>query len=122
MLGRGTTVVAHPDGDLAAYLESLRRLVDVGPAALLVGHGPAVEEDPTAVLEFHLAHRRHRLEQVVRVVAEHGRITPQGIVEVVYAEYDRAVWPAALMSTVAAIEHLVDAGRLVHDGDRVALP
>lgn len=122
VLGRGTTVVAHPDGDIAAYLDSLRRLVDVGPAALLVGHGPAVEEDPTAVLEFHVAHRRHRLEQVVVVVTEHGLITPEGIVEVVYAAYDRAVRPAALMSTLAAIDHLVEAGRLVRRDDRVGLP
>ena len=122
VLGRGTTVVAHPDGDLPAYLDSLRRTIDLGPAALLVGHGPAVTEDPVAVLEFHLAHRAHRLEQVVDVVAEHGPVTVMGIVEVVYAAYDRAVWPAARLSTLAAIDHLVAEGRLRADGDRVAVP
>ena len=122
VLGRGTTVVAHPDGDIERYLESLRRVVDLGPASLLVGHGPAVTEDPTAVLEFHLAHRRYRLAQVEQVVAEHGPVTPMGIVEVVYAAYDRSVWGAALLSTRAAIEHLVAAGRLERDGEQVVLP
>lgn len=122
VLGRGTTVVAHPDGTLAGYLDSLRRTIDLGPAALLVGHGPAVTEDPTAVLEFHLAHRAFRLEQVVATVARLGPITPQGVVEDVYADHDRAVWPAALASTLAAVEHLVAEGRLAWDGPRLVAP
>lgn len=119
VLGRGTTVVAHPDGTLEGYLDSLRRTIDLGPAALLVGHGPAVTEDPTAVLEYHLAHRRHRLDQVVAVVAERGPVTPQEVVEVVYAAYDPVVWPAALASTLAAVDHLVATGSLRWAADRL---
>ncbi|HVE30256.1 MAG TPA: MBL fold metallo-hydrolase, partial [Mycobacteriales bacterium] len=40
VLGRGTTVVAHPDGRLADYLDSLRRLHELGTRAVLPGHGP----------------------------------------------------------------------------------
>lgn len=119
VLGRGTTVVAHPDGTLAGYLESLRRVIDLGPASLLVGHGPAVSEDPTAVLEFHLAHRRFRLDQIVAVVTSHGPLTPMGIVEVIYADVDRRVWPAALSSTLAAVEHLTATEVLRWDGDEL---
>lgn len=117
VLGRGTTVVAHPDGTLAGYLDSLRRTIDLGPAALLVGHGPAVTDDPTAVLEFHLAHRRFRLDQIVETLREHGPLTPRGIVEIVYAAYDERVWPAAESSTRAAAAHLLAEGRLERDDE-----
>ena len=114
VLGRGTAVVAHPDGTLSGYLDSLRRLLDLGPAALLPGHGPSIDEDPEAVLRFYDAHRRHRLEQVVAVLADGDR-TAREVVEVVYAAYDEAVWPAATASTIAAFEHLEAAGRIVVD-------
>ena len=46
VLGRGTSVVTHPEGDVVAYLESLRRVHDLGPSALYCGHGPELTEDP----------------------------------------------------------------------------
>ena len=116
VLGRGTTVVAHPDGTLSGYLDSLRRLLDLGPAALLPGHGPAMHEDPAAVLRFHLEHRAFRLQQVLAVLAA-GPRTAEQVVEIVYADHDRAVWPAAVASTLAAFEHLEEVGRVrVVDG------
>ncbi len=61
ILGRGTTVVAHPDGRLGDYLDSLRRLrsltVDDGVHTVLPGHGPVLEDAQGAV-EFYLAHAR----------------------------------------------------------------
>lgn len=118
ILGRGTTVVAHPDGTIGAYLESLRRVLDLGPAALLPGHGPAVTEDPAAVLRFHLDHREFRLDQVRRVLEDRGGATAAEVVEVVYAGYDRAVWPAATASTAAAFAHLAERGEVSLDGER----
>jgi glyoxylase-like metal-dependent hydrolase (beta-lactamase superfamily II) len=67
VLGRGTTVVAHPDGKLGAYLHSLHRLRDLAEAhevaEIWPGHGPVVN-DALATLDFYLAHRRQRLDQV----------------------------------------------------------
>ncbi len=67
VLGRGTTVVAHPDGRLADYLESLQRLGSLAHGgrigSVLPGHGPALD-DATAVIDGYLAHRSQRLEQV----------------------------------------------------------
>src|SRR6185436_18114660 len=67
VLGRGTTVVAHPDGKLGAYLDSLDRLHALAAErevrAVWPGHGPVLD-DALAVLDFYLAHRRDRLEQV----------------------------------------------------------
>ena len=65
VLGRGTSVVTHPEGDVVAYLESLRRVHDLGPSALYCGHGPELTEDPGAVLDFYLAHRAYREHQLL---------------------------------------------------------
>jgi glyoxylase-like metal-dependent hydrolase (beta-lactamase superfamily II) len=104
ILGRGTTVVAHPDGVLAEYLASLRRLRDLGDVIVLPGHGP---ELPSAgvVAEQYLAHREQRLEQVRDALAA-GASTAQQVVEIVYADVDRVLWPAATLSVLAQLEYL----------------
>src|SRR3954464_11661881 len=75
ILGRGTTVVAHPDGRLSDYLDSLQRLRDLAETdvdALLPGHGPVVK-NPLAVLDFYVTHRQERLDQVRAAVAAGDR-------------------------------------------------
>jgi glyoxylase-like metal-dependent hydrolase (beta-lactamase superfamily II) len=104
ILGRGTTVVAHPDGVLADYLVSLRRLRELGDVMVLPGHGPELPSAGVAA-EQYLAHREQRLEQV-RVALAAGASTAREVVEVVYADVDRALWPAATMSVLAQLEYL----------------
>ncbi len=112
VLGRGTTVVAHPDGALRPYLASLARLRalvdDVPVIRLLPGHGPVVD-DPAGVLDFYRAHRAERLEQVRAAVAAGAR-TPRAVVERVYADVDRILWPAAELSVRAQLDYLREAG------------
>ena len=121
VLGRGTTVVAYPDGDLTAYLESLRRVMELGPGSLLPGHGPELVEDPAAVLEFYHAHRRFRQAQLLAVL-EDAPATPPELVARIYADVDRRVWKAAEASTRATLRALCDAGRVRPlDGERFAL-
>ncbi|MFI6934042.1 MBL fold metallo-hydrolase [Streptomyces sp. NPDC050287] len=112
ILGRGTTVVAHPDGRLGDYLDSLRRLrsltVDDGVHTVLPGHGPVLEDAQGAV-EFYLAHRAHRLAQVETAV-EDGYRTPGQVVAHVYADVDRSLWPAAELSVRAQMEYLEEHG------------
>ncbi|UPK75435.1 MBL fold metallo-hydrolase [Nocardioidaceae bacterium SCSIO 66511] len=108
VLGRGTTVVAQPDGDLGAYLDSLRllrRLVDErGVRRLLPGHGPVID-DPAGVLDGYLAHRAERLEQVRAAVAA-GAVSARDVVERVYADVDESLWPAAEQSVAAQLAYL----------------
>ncbi|MFF6786893.1 MBL fold metallo-hydrolase [Streptomyces sp. NPDC012510] len=112
VLGRGTTVVAHPDGRLGDYLDSLRRLrsltVDDGVHTVLPGHGPVLDDAQGAV-EFYLAHRAHRLAQVETAV-ENGYRTSGEVVAHVYADVDRSLWPAAELSVRAQMEYLTDHG------------
>ncbi|WP_242686352.1 MBL fold metallo-hydrolase [Aeromicrobium sp. IC_218] len=108
ILGRGTTIVAHPDGRLGPYLDSLRALQELVVTGhvqrILPAHGPVVD-DPAAVVDFYLTHREQRLEQVRRAVAA-GDTTAQQVVERVYADVDRSLWPAAERSVAAQLEHL----------------
>ncbi|MGW5734820.1 MULTISPECIES: MBL fold metallo-hydrolase [Streptomyces] len=112
VLGRGTTVVAHPDGRLGDYLDSLRRLrslaVDDGVHTVLPGHGPVLEDAQGAV-EFYLAHRANRLAQVETAV-ENGHAAPSDVVAHVYADVDRSLWPAAELSVRAQLDYLREHG------------
>ncbi|MEU0221792.1 MBL fold metallo-hydrolase [Streptomyces sp. NPDC006265] len=112
ILGRGTTVVAHPDGRLGDYLDSLRRLrsltVDDGVHIVLPGHGPVLD-DAQGVVEYYLAHRATRLAQVETAV-EDGYRTPPQVVAHVYADVDRSLWPAAELSVRAQMDYLEEHG------------
>ena len=111
VLGRGTSVVTHPDGDVVAYLDSLRRLHDLGPSALYCGHGPELTEDPGAVLEFYLAHRAYRESQLLTALAA-APATVDQLVAAVYAEVPAQLWPAAAQSTRATLGKLRAEGRV----------
>ena len=111
VLGRGTSVVTHPEGDVLAYLESLRRVHDLGPSALYCGHGPELTEDPGAVLDFYLAHRAYRERQLLDALGD-GPATVDELVATVYAAYPREVWPAAAQSTRATLDKLRAEGRV----------
>lgn len=108
VLGRGTTVVAHPDGQLGAYLGSLRRLRDLAEArdvdVVWPGHGPVLD-DALAVIDRYLAHRAERLDEVRAAVAA-GSADPAAIVRLVYADVDERLWPAAELSVRAQLAYL----------------
>ena len=108
VLGRGTTVVAYPDGALGPYLASLRAIRDLaesgGVRRMLPGHGPVVDE-PLRVVDAYLAHRDERLRQVAAAV-EAGDTTARQVVERVYAEVDPKLWGAAEMSVRAQLDYL----------------
>jgi glyoxylase-like metal-dependent hydrolase (beta-lactamase superfamily II) len=108
VLGRGTTVIMHPDGDLAAYFASIALMETlVGVFAvreILPGHGPRVA-DPSVWLAFYRNHRLERLDQVRAALAA-GATTPAEVVAEVYADVDRSVWPAAELSARAQLAFL----------------
>jgi glyoxylase-like metal-dependent hydrolase (beta-lactamase superfamily II) len=114
VLGRGTTVIAGGDGSLTDYLRSLdamKSLSDQGLLrVLLPGHGPVLP-DPAAVLEYYIAHRAERLDQVRAALAAGDR-TPAEIVTRVYTEIPPAVRPAAELSVQAQLDYLADRGEL----------
>ena len=119
VLGRGTTVVAHPDGQLGAYLSSLDRLHALAAAhsveSIWPGHGPVIS-DALGALDFYISHRRERLEQVASALAGlRSQDDPQGVaadelprrvVEIVYSDVDPVLWGAAELSVRAQLAYL----------------
>ena len=122
VLGRGTTVVAHPDGQLGAYLDSLDRLHALAAAheirTIWPGHGPVID-DALPALDYYIAHRRERLEQVTAAVEQlrnephpeglAAEELPRRVVEIVYQDVDPILWGAAELSVRAQLAYL--AGR-----------
>ncbi|GAA2882047.1 MBL fold metallo-hydrolase [Actinoplanes cyaneus] len=104
ILGRGTTVVAAPDGNLSDYLTSLELLTTYENVLMLPGHGP-VRADTAALAREYLSHRIERLAQVRAAMASGAR-TPEAVVDVVYPDIDPRVRFAAEWSAAAQIDHL----------------
>jgi glyoxylase-like metal-dependent hydrolase (beta-lactamase superfamily II) len=104
ILGRGTTVVAWPDGDLGDYLASLEKLAALSGVPVLPGHGPPLV-DCGAAAAYYLAHRQARLEQVRAAVAG-GATTTAAVVDAVYPDVARELRPAAEWSARAQLAYL----------------
>jgi len=107
VLGSGTTVV---EGKLGDYLDSLDRLREFAgtqeAGVILPGHGPKLD-DPVAALGYYIDHRRQRLAQIEAALAD-GAKTAREVVERVYADVDKALWPAAEWSVQAQLDYLRD--------------
>lgn len=113
ILGRGTTIIDHPDGELGDYLESLAKLARLGEVPTLPAHGGfpgAVRDVATAYLD----HRTARLEQVTRaaqgLVETGSPVTVGAVTDVVYADVDASVRPAAEHTVAAQLALLARRG------------
>jgi glyoxylase-like metal-dependent hydrolase (beta-lactamase superfamily II) len=116
ILGRGTTVVAFPDGDMGAYMDSLERVRAIGADRFYPGHGPMLD-DPAAVVEEYIEHRRMRERQVLDALAD-GPATPGELVTRIYVDVDPVLHPVAEMSVRAHLAELALRRAAVQDGER----
>jgi len=112
---RGGSVMIHASrgGKLGQYLSSLERVRQLGAVRLLPAHGDPID-DPEAILQEYLAHRRMRERQVVEALAA-GRRTVPAIADSIYHGLDPALLPAAHENVRAHLEKLKDDGRAVED-------
>lgn len=114
-LGGTVVIPATRGGNLAQYLDSLRRVSSLNSKRLLPGHGPIVE-DPRGLIDQYLKHRAERDEQIVRAVRERPR-TPAEIVREVYPDLASGLEQAARETVLAHLIKLRDEGRLRQDGE-----
>jgi glyoxylase-like metal-dependent hydrolase (beta-lactamase superfamily II) len=114
ILGRGTSFIDPPDGDLVQYLRSLERMRELRARTIYPGHGPIVL-DAQAKIDEYLEHRAEREIQVLDAL-EAGRKTVAEIVAGVYADYPQEVWPLAERSVLAHLLKLEGEGRVAHKG------
>jgi glyoxylase-like metal-dependent hydrolase (beta-lactamase superfamily II) len=116
VLGRGTSVVDPPEGDLADYLRSLRAMLALSPRALFPGHGPAVW-DGQAKLQEYLDHRTTREDQVLAALRD-GPQTPDDIVPGIYTDRPPELHPLAARSVLAHLLKLEREGKVARVGPR----
>ena len=118
MLVHGSTVVipASYGGNLADYLRSLDRMLQLNPARALPAHGPAID-DPAAIIHKYIEHRIQREAQVLGALTTAG-ITVDAIAAQIYPTLDAALVPMAKESVLAHLHKLEADGRARCDGDR----
>ncbi|GAC1578094.1 MAG: MBL fold metallo-hydrolase [Candidatus Elarobacter sp.] len=112
VIGIGTVVIAPPNGEMRTYQRTLHRLRDeYGDAAVLYGgHGPEMR-DVRAKLDEYVAHREAREQQIVDALGE-GDATVPALVERVYRDVGRHLWPAAARQVLAYLLALEREGRV----------
>ena len=115
VMGWSTTVIAPPDGDMAAYFDSLRRVMARRDRVLWPTHGAPVTE-PGPYLGAFLAHRLEREAQVLAAVRS-GRAEVAEMVKLLYADVREELHKAAGRSVLAHLVKLVADGAVVIDND-----
>lgn len=115
VLGEGTAVIAPPDGDMGAYLDSLRRLRGYRLSRIYPGHWPPLDGG-TAVVDRYIAHRLER-EAAIVAALQQGATTIDEIVARVYADTPGHLHPMAAQSALAHLELLEATGRATRRND-----
>lgn len=115
ILGTGTTVIAPPDGDMNAYLTTLRRLAALDLARIYPGHGPAIDHPAETIAEY-IAHRLMRERQIVDAL-DAGIDRVPAIVARLYAEIHPGLHGAAALTVRAHLAKLVGDGVVVEEPD-----
>jgi glyoxylase-like metal-dependent hydrolase (beta-lactamase superfamily II)/8-oxo-dGTP pyrophosphatase MutT (NUDIX family) len=120
VVGFGTVVIAPPEGNMKAYLDSLHRYLTLPKlTALMPGHGPVIA-DARAKIEEYIAHRQAREEMIVNAMGG-GASTPTQIVKAVYTDVPEASHQLAELSVLAALEKLQEEGRVSRAGNEFLL-
>ena len=86
ILGSGTTVISPSQGDMAEYVESLRRLLKYDARKICPGHGPAID-NPKAKIDGLIQHRLDRESQILSLLNE-GHRTVDALLKAIYSELD----------------------------------
>lgn len=116
ILGRGTTLVAPPDGDMGLYIQSLERLFELNIRLLLPGHGPTIE-DPYGKIKEYLDHRLMREQQILQSLQD-GPQTIPAMVAAIYTDTPSGLLSAAQRSVEAHLLKLIKEGRVLKEGER----
>jgi hydroxyacylglutathione hydrolase len=116
ILGGSTTVIPSDDGDLADYLDSLRRLQQLDVRRIYPAHGPVIEDGPAKIVEY-LEHRMLRERQILEALAD-GVETIPSIVARIYVDVAPALHPVAALSVESHLKKLAREGRAHEDKQR----
>jgi glyoxylase-like metal-dependent hydrolase (beta-lactamase superfamily II) len=107
--GGTVAILARHGGDLASYLDSLRRVLDLQPRRIYPGHGGPID-NPSALLRSYLSHRLMRERQIADALAEASQRVGD-LVARIYPGLSEALVPAATDSVLAHLLKLEADGR-----------
>lgn len=110
ILGEGTTTIFPPDGDMGAYIDSLRKLRASTPRVIYPGHGP-IRDDAVALIDSYIEHRLGRERQILEALARGGGDV-NALRERVYPDLHRALHRAANLQVEAHLAKLAREGRV----------
>jgi glyoxylase-like metal-dependent hydrolase (beta-lactamase superfamily II) len=110
-----TVVIAPPDGDMTAYLDSLARVRKLRLRAIFPGHGDVVE-DAAAKIDEYVTHRKAREAAVAEALREAGSATIEELVTAVYTDVPEDRYPIARYSLWAHLQKLAAEGAAKGDG------
>ena len=119
ILGQGTAVIAPPEGDMRAYLASLRRLQERHISRIYPGHFEPLDGGDQ-IVEDYIEHRRVREAAILDAIAG-GKEVIEAIVDVVYVDTPAALHPVAALQVEAVLEKLVAEGTVSRSGNRWSL-
>jgi glyoxylase-like metal-dependent hydrolase (beta-lactamase superfamily II) len=109
IMSGSTVVIAPPDGDMRAYLDSLVRLRQVEMSGVAPGHGEFIEDGHAKVDEY-LAHRAARERAIAAALNERHTATVDELVEAVYTDVPDILHPIARFSVWAHLRKLQQEG------------
>ena len=115
VMGWSTTVVSPPDGDMRAYIESLRKVIGRDDATLWPTHGNPIRDVPP-FLAAYLAHRLERERQVLDLVVGGVQTVPE-LVAVLYADVREELHKAAGRSVLSHLIKLVGDGLVIDNSN-----
>jgi DNA-binding NtrC family response regulator/glyoxylase-like metal-dependent hydrolase (beta-lactamase superfamily II) len=107
----GPVVVAPPEGDMGAYLASLRRILALKIDLILPGHGPPIDE-PLAAIEREIHDVLAREQRIIAILADPPRPMLE-IVEDLYSNLNPLALAYAALTVRAHVGKLVDEGVVV---------
>lgn len=108
--GFGTVVISPPDGNMKAYLESLKALSGYQIKAICPGHGPVITNAPKKIQEY-IEHRLMRESQIINSL-KGGEKTIRELVKEVYTDVDPKLHGLAERSVAAHLFKLKEEGRV----------
>jgi glyoxylase-like metal-dependent hydrolase (beta-lactamase superfamily II) len=114
VMGWSTTIVSPPDGDMQAYMRSLKLLLARDDELYRPCHGPAIE-DPKPFVEAYIAHREAREVQILACLGQGVSVIPE-MVETMYADVPAFLHPAAQRSVLSHLIYLTETRRVICNG------
>lgn len=106
--GVGTVVIGDDEGDMKKYFETLEKIITLNPHVVFPSHGIGL--GGVSILERTLEHRKTREQQILQF--HHDGLSEEEMLETIYAEVDKRLWPYARKNIAKHLDKLKVEGKI----------